>query len=637
MQFKHEVPHTVQYFYRVRGISNCNEERGVYSEPAIVLIVKSGSTNVSAELGSAGAIEQKIFIPGGSAPQGFTAKTDKPWATVTPASGTIPPEGIELVVKSDESQIGVGTNTFTLSVELLGTTTSGVKTHGTTVTTPISVSLVTPVTPTGSGSPSPDSLIFGAVGHATGQNDSLFESDVRVTNLSAQTMKYSVVYTPSGTDGTQTGSTTSIEIAPNQTVALDDIVASVFGSGTTTSSQGMLEVRPLTTSSSSSGFFSTISSTAQQQLLTLGSSRTYNFTPTGTFGQFIPAIPFSKFAGLGKVLSLLQVTQNEAYRANFGFLEASGQPVNLVARIYDTANNLLATIPISLLAREHRQIGLLLAQNGINDLDDGRVEVEVTSGTGKITAYVSEVDNATNDPLLVSAVEKGAVSANRYVVPGMAHKDLGFAFWVSDLRIYNAGTTSVPATLTFYAETNPASFSTRQVTLDPGEIEVLNDVVQTLFGQPNGAGGSIVITTPTNVPLTVTARTYNKTTTGTYGQYIPGVTVAESVGAGDRALQILQVEHSTRMRTNIGLDETTGKPVRVEVALIQPDSIATPVLTFDLAGNEYRQFSVGDFGVGDALYNGRVTVKAISGTGKVTAYGSLIDMQTNDPAYIPPQ
>src|SRR5688500_2210315 len=144
------------------------------------------------------------------------------------------------------------------------------------------------------------------------------------------------------------------------------------------------------------------------------------------------ALPiFSKFVCSGNVLSLLHVAHSTDYRANFGFLEASGKPVDLVTRVYDVAGNLLATIPVSLQASEHRQFGLMLAANGITDLQDGRVEVEVVGGSGKITAYVSEVDNKTNDPFLVSAVEKGTVSANRYVVPGMAHKDLGFAFWVS--------------------------------------------------------------------------------------------------------------------------------------------------------------------------------------------------------------
>ncbi|HUP60799.1 MAG TPA: hypothetical protein VNA69_10315 [Thermoanaerobaculia bacterium] len=627
----------VQIHYRVRALSACNDEKGSYSDAGSVVVVAPRTNNASVDAGARGEIVQQLFIPGSATPSSFSIAFDKPWVKATPASGPLPPEGATVTLTSERDQLRLGGNTFTAKITTDTPNAGKVKSNGTTfVSIPINVSLVTPVTPDGKSAPSPESLIFSAVGHAPGQNGSFFESDMRVVNLSAQTMKYQINYTPTGTDGTVTGSTTTVDVAPNQSLALDDIVSTVFGLGEITGALGMLEVRPLTTSSSSGSLFSTISSTAQQ-LLTLGSSRTYNFTPNGTFGQYIPAIPFAKFVGSGKILSLLHVAQSDEYRANFGFLEASGNPVSLVSRVYDTSGNLLATIPVSLLASENKQIGLMLATNGITDLEDGRVEVEVTSGTGKVTAYVSELDNATNDPFLVSAVEKGSVSADRYVVPGMAHKDLGFAFWVSDLRIHNPGTTSVPATLTFYTEGNPSSFVAKEVTIDAGEIEVLNDVVLNLFGQPNGAGGSIVITTPAAVSLGVTARTYNKTTTGTYGQYLPAVTVAESVGAADRALHILQVEESTRMRTNIALTETTGSPATVEASLILPDSIVTPVITFNLAGNEFRQFTVRDFGEADAVYNARVTVKVVGGTGKVTAHGSLIDAITNDPALIPPQ
>ncbi|HJQ41375.1 MAG TPA: hypothetical protein VKB93_29900 [Thermoanaerobaculia bacterium] len=629
-----------ELYYRIAGLSDCDDKRGPYSDVVKIVISPETATSASVDIGADGEVQQKLFIPGSSTPATFAVTFDKPWITAKPSSGPLPPEGVTVTLTSDRGQLHLGGNTATVKIAVDSQSSSGGKLqpHASIVTTvPVNVNLVTPVTPAGKSGPSPDSLIFAAVGHAPGQNGSFFESDVRVANLGAQPMKYQVNYTPSNTDGTVTGQTTTIEIAPNQTLALDDILSSLFGLGDTTGAIGMLEVRPLTTStSSSSSLFSTVSSTAQQ-LLTLGSSRTYNFTPAGTFGQYIPATPYAKFLGGGKILSLMQVAQSAALRANFGFVEASGQPVNLDLRVFDIANHLLATIPVSLTASEHKQIGLLLASNGITDLEDGRVEVQVTSGNGKVTAYVSEVDNATNDPFLVSAVEKNSVNTNRYIVPGMAHKDLGFAFWVSDLRVFNGGTTQVPATLTFYTEANPSSFVQKQITLDPGEIEVLNDVVQNLFGQPNGAGGSIVVTTPTNVPLGVTARTYNKTTNGSYGQFIPGVTVADAVGTGQRALQVLQVENSTRFRTYIGMTETTGNPARVEVALTLPDSIVTPVVTYDLAGNEYRQISLSDFGIEDAIYNGRVSVKVISGTGKVTAYGSAVDMSTNDGTYIQAQ
>jgi len=40
-------------------------------------------------------------------------------------------------------------------------------------------------------------------------------------------------------------------------------------------------------------------------------------------------------------------------------------------------------------------------------------------------------------------------------------------------------------------------------------------------------------------------------------------------------------------------------------------------------------------GFGGNVYNGRVSVRVIDGTGKVAAYGSVIDNRTQDPTYVP--
>ncbi|HYK04165.1 MAG TPA: hypothetical protein VE974_20610 [Thermoanaerobaculia bacterium] len=645
LRFEHEVTGTpVQYLYRVRGVSDCNDRRGPYSKRVGVFVTPVRTNNSSTEVGAEGTVVQTLFLPGSTEPLTFVATVDKPWLTVSPSSGVLPVEGLTLTVTADPSVLNLGTNTGTVKITYNTASGKGPATNATTLTTiPVSVSLVTPVSPAGSGTPPPDALIFPVVGHAQGANDSLFESDIRITNLTAKTMKYSLNFTPSGTDGTQTGSQSTIEIAPGSTLALDDVVASLFGIGTTSSAIGMLEVRPMTTTSSaSSSLVSQVTPGLLKYLDSAGSSRTYNFTPTGTFGQFIPAVRFGDFVGralngeLPKILSLQQVSQSAAYRANFGFAEAAGQPADLQVRVYDIANNLLKTIPVSLRPREHTQINGMLAANGITDLADGRVEVEVIGGGGKVTAYVSEVDNLTNDPLLVSPVVKGAITSNRYVVPGVAYIQSDSVFWVTDLRVFNAGTAETPATITFYPQGNPSGFVTRDITLAAGEIKVLDNLIGDLFAQPNGAGGMVAITTPGNTNLTASARTYNKTSNGTYGQYIAGVTPAESVGATDRPLQLLQLEQSSRFRTNIGLAETTGQPVTVEVSAIAPDTNTTPVVQFTMQPNEFRQFSLGSFGLGD-VYNARVAIKVVAGTGRVTGYGSAIDQQTQDPTYVPAQ
>src|SRR5205814_4453088 len=234
---------------------------------------------------------------------------------------------------------------------------------------------VTAVAPTGKNAPPPDSLIVPAVGHAPGANNSMFQSDVRVANTSAQTQKYQLNFTLSQTDGTQSGQSSTIEINPGDTMALDDILSNFFGIGSDGSAAtGVLEIRPLTTTDTS-----VASSTPSIQ--TVVSSRTFNTTPTGTFGQFIPAIPFSQFIGQGSRISLQQIAQSSAYRTNIGLVEAAGEPATVLLHVFNDAGTEVATIPQNLLPSEHIQLNGILPA-----MTDGRVEVEVTSPTGKVSA-----------------------------------------------------------------------------------------------------------------------------------------------------------------------------------------------------------------------------------------------------------
>jgi len=175
------------------------------------------------------------------------------------------------------------------------------------------------------------------------------------------------------------------------------------------------------------------------------------------------------------------------------------------------------------------------------------------------------------------------------------------------------------------------------LTINPGEVSVLDNVLSSTFGLTN-IGGAMHVDTLTDSNLVVTGRTYNQVDGGgTYGQYIAAVTPADGVGKGGHTLNVLQVEDSTRYRTNLGIAEVSGKPATVEVSVFLPDAKVAPKVTIPLAANEYRQFRVlQQLGVGTA-YNARISIKVIDGDGKITAYGSVIDMQTQDPTYVPAQ
>jgi hypothetical protein len=82
----------------------------------------------------------------------------------------------------------------------------------------------------------------------------------------------------------------------------------------------------------------------------------------------------------------------------------------------------------------------------------------------------------------------------------------------------------------------------------------------------------------------------------------------------------------------------TGNAVTLEVSVFRPNHNEPTLLEVTLAPNEFRQIDslLSTLGLADT-YNARISVRAIAGEGRATAYLSLIDMKTGDPTYVPGQ
>jgi hypothetical protein len=342
-------------------------------------------------------------------------------------------------------------------------------------------------------------------------------------------------------------------------------------------------------------------------------------------------------------LSLQHIAQSAKFRTNLGIVEGAGEAASGRIRVFDTIGTLLKEVPFSLLPGEHRQMNRFLEVNaGIATLTDGRIEIVIDSPTGAVTAYASVLDNVTTDPLAVMPVDTSKVSATRYVLPGIADIPAGQQNFHSDVRLYNGGSSDVPINLTFYPGNGFAGFGTPVAapprTIRRGEVLVLDNILPALFNQ-SGTGGSIVVTTAANSSLVATGRTYTTVANdGTFGQFIPGVTPGEGIGAGERALQILQLEESDQFRSNVGITELTGNGATVRLTLQLPDSKVTASTELTLAPNEFRQLRpILGLNPDKQTYNARLSVEVIGGTGRVTAYGSVIDNESKDPTYVPAQ
>jgi hypothetical protein len=624
------IAQPVRRQFRVRAA--CAGAPGPWSAPVSTILTPPPSETASefsihAPAGTSTRVIQNYLVPGfgetANASDTFRITIGVPWMTVFPAQGALSAGGTTIQITIDPALLPDGTTSAWMRVETIqagGTVTRDV---------PVVVNLAGLVTPRPRDlNPPAGTRIIPAVAHADGFN-SRFETDVRLTNASAEPIGYDLTYTRSGANGAAEGLRTTLTVASNATVALDDVVLAFFGAGVLgVPGVGTLEIRPRSGGT----------------LDSFASSRTYNVSSSGTFGQFIPALLAESFIGplssdpLDRI-SLQQVASSAAYRTNLGLVEGSGTGVAVVVRLIDGNGTVLGSVPLSLGPYEHQQIGLTDPRlfPGVV-LEDGRLEIEVTGTGGTVTAYASVLDNRTADPLLVSPVQAGRISESRYVLPGIAELNTARNFH-SDVRIFNAGNSPVALNLTYRPQTGeptPVPLA-ETVTIGAGAIIAVNNVLPTIW-QLDGTAGAVTIVAQTPATLVATARTYSRDAEGgTRGQFIPAISGGEAVGAGERALQVLQLEQSANYRSNLGLFEVTGHDATIEIVAYTAAGASAP-LPVALAGGEFRQIGSILTQLGVPLEaNGRISVRVTGGTGRVSAYASVIDNRTEDPTYIPAQ
>jgi hypothetical protein len=637
-----EITTDTRFYYRVRAISSCTQQSTNYSRTATTVVTRPQAQNsnefsISVPHTATTPFTQDYLVPGFGAnatnADTFAVSTDQPWLSVFPSSGALSAGGTTVRFTINPSALDIGSTTATVTVTRVnGTAARGpaVNAAATTLSLPFSVSKVTPVSPTPRGTDAPaGTLLIPAVAHADGIG-TRFQSDVRIANASGSEISYALTFTPSGTNGTEVGKQTLLSIGGNENKGLDDVVKAWYGSGMLTEGGlGTLEIRPLN---------------GANPKATFASSRTYAISANGTLGQFIPALPIEQFIrnigedALGKI-SLQQIANNDAIRTNLGFVEGSGAPVQFRVTLRDGANNILSQVTRSLPPFGHEQTSFA-AVFGEVVVADARAEIEVISSTGKASAYASVLDNQTKDPMLVFPTQAAKVATQRVVVPGVAELDNGVSSnFHTDMRVFNAGATPLAVALNYYPQTGDATPrpAAVNITLAAGEVRAFDNVLPSLWSLSR-TGGAVTVDAPSAAPLVVTARTYSRDANGgTYGQFIPGVTALDAVGNGERALEVLQLEQSEQYRTNLGLVEVTGSPVTVEIAG-QTGSKATAVTHVVLNGNEFRQLGRIFTAMGFTnVYTGRISVKVIGGTGRVAAYGSVVDNRTVDPTYVPAQ
>ena len=328
-------------------------------------------------------------------------------------------------------------------------------------------------------------------------------------------------------------------------------------------------------------FFAT-AGTGQLEILgdVIVSTRTSTPSNDGTSGFSAPAMEGG--AVDGETIHIAHLRNDESSRSNIGFAEVSGHLTRVTVRAGGAAS-VYDVFPFS-----HLQVPL--AARG--EVVHAEVAVE---GEGEIIAYGAVVDNRSGDATFVAATE-GPLQAH-WLAPAISDRGALGTDWRTDLAVTR------PATITY---TTGGESVTRSVAVTAR----FEDAVATLFDRPGTTGIM-------RGEGFVSARIW---TPGTYGQSI------EFAAPVNETRHILHVDQSPEWRTNIGLLSDIDSVVRVSLfnadgALVKADERPVPA------------FAVVQFPLETRVVNGYVRVEVLSG--RVTAYGSLVDNRTGDPSFIP--
>ncbi len=223
-------------------------------------------------------------------------------------------------------------------------------------------------------------VTIASVAHVPGLNGTVWRSDVTAFNPGPEEGRIGVTMIPAGGSGPLTLAA-PLTIGPGEALDLQDLVASLFG----VEASGALRLDLL----------------AGEAVI---GSRTYNLTPEGTFGQFVPAAGPAEGTVRGVAAVLFPVAgspvRERGFRTNLGLLNLSDMPIDVSVARYRLPDTQLASLGVKLAAGEWRQLSDVFPVPAGSE-DHGYLEIRVLTTGGRLLSYASVVDNVTGDPIFV--------------------------------------------------------------------------------------------------------------------------------------------------------------------------------------------------------------------------------------------
>ena len=477
-----------------------------------------------------------------------------------------------------------------------------------------------------------ESLYLGAAAHVPGAAGTNWRTDCELLCIGADDCTVTIESLVHGLDNSVPHART-FEVPAGTARRIEDIIATEFERD----GKAALRVTPTA---------GTILATNRTYNL-LGAGNDLDLPAGATFGQSIPAVRSRDAIAFGQQARLVQLAHGEAagFRTNVGLVNLVARTTVVTIDLHASDGTLLGTVNRTLKPFEYRQVGGIFGLVPSDDVEAGHAVVRTTTEDARFLAQASIVDNATGDPIFVPArrVTGRASKASQPTrfIPAAAHiRGAADTNWRTDVVFHNAGDepSEVTVDLLQHGGANPDPES-RSFTVPAGQSRAYGDILVSLFDTDDKAALRIHAS---GGELVVSSRTFNLIGAAkalpagaTFGQYIPAVSAAEAVRAGDTGV-LAQLSPSadgnSGFRTNLALVNATEGELEVKVTARTAAGADLGTVGVTLGALEYRQVnSVFAAVTSNAVADGYLEVATDTQKGAFFALASVVDNLTGDP------
>jgi len=225
-------------------------------------------------------------------------------------------------------------------------------------------------------------LFIPASAHVSGALDTNWRTDLEIYNPGQSQASVTVALLKAGTSN-QNPQTRTYTLDPGESRRFADALMSMFGY------DGGAAIR-------------VVNNTGMAAL----TSRTYNLTDDGTYGQFVGGVISQNAIQPGQEGRIVQLTHNRSttsgFRTNIGFVNATASQITVDVDMYRANGSFLGTKSWALDPYEFRQIDKIFQKVVSGDVDDGYAVLSSPTPGGAFFAYGVVIDNVSSDPIYIT-------------------------------------------------------------------------------------------------------------------------------------------------------------------------------------------------------------------------------------------